>query len=351
MGSTRLRFLQKGLAVSSSVLAANLTTTHSAAAVYSQPGSNSQPGQGWNASLATFSHAGKGERILNPGTEAELYFHKGKGCLTHMWFGGAFPNYYKTLIRVYVDGETEAAIQMQLGLGHGIGFGDDAAPWGAVKLGKTGSQSGIYNTYRIPYGTEIRITAQRSPDSPADTQFWWIARCTDNLLPQVGGVVLPEHARLKLHKVEDHLAAPLDEITMCNVDGPGALYQATIQAMAQPLSGSPPSETFMEGCLRAYLNGNTTPELLSSGFEDYFLGTYYFNRGRYATDISGLTHKDEAAAQVSAYRFHDEDPLFFQRGLRLTCRCGDTEHATLQGTPYLAPQPTRFTTYAWVYHL
>lgn len=350
MSTTRLRFLQKSLALSTSAIGIDLASSAEAAASSRSVGTTGGM-QHWNGTLSTFSHAGKGEHVLDAGGEAELFHHRGKGCLTHMWFGGAFPNYHKTVVRVYVDGEQNASIQMQLGLGHGFGFGDDSAPWGEVKLGKTGSQSGIYNTYRIPYGTEIRITAQRSADSPADTQFWWIARCTDNLPLSVGGVILPERARLKLHKVEDHFAAPLDEITMCNVEGAGALYQVTIQAEAQPPSGTSPSETFMEGCIRAYLNGSTAPELLSSGYEDYFLGTYYFNRGKYATDISGLTHKDEATAQVSAYRFHDEDPIFFQHGMRLTCRCGDTEHATLQGQPYLNPQPTRFTTYAWVYHL
>jgi len=39
---------------------------------------------------------------------------------------------------------------MELMMGHGIGFQDDAAPWGIERIGKTGHPSGIYNTYRIP---------------------------------------------------------------------------------------------------------------------------------------------------------------------------------------------------------
>ena len=352
MPTTRLKFLKKIIALGSSAVAVDVAGQRFAAASSSTRTSiASRDEQIWNKSLTTFSHAGKGERILNSGNEEELFRHRGKGCLTHMWFGGAFPHYYKTMIRVYIDGERDASIQMRLDLGHGFAFDDDSAPWGAVKLGKTGSPSGLYNTYRIPYGTEIRITAQRSPDAPADTQFWWIARCTDNLLPRIGGVLLPAHARLKLHKLEDRLAAPLEELTMCNIEGAGALYQVTMQVACENKAGEPASETFMEGCLRAYLNGSTQPELLSSGFEDYFLGTFYFNRGKYATDLAGLTHKDEHTAQVSAYRFHDEDPVFFQHGLRLTCRCGDTENATIAGAPYLNPPPARFTTYAWVYHI
>jgi hypothetical protein len=41
--------------------------------------------------------------------------------------------------------------------------------------------------------------------------------------------------------------------------------------------------------MRAYIGGAKDPLMLSSGLEDYFLGTYYFNRGRYATPVAGLT--------------------------------------------------------------
>ena len=50
------------------------------------------------------------------GKEAELFRHDGKGRLTH--------------IRIYEDGENNASIDMELYLGHGIGFGDEFAPRG-----------------------------------------------------------------------------------------------------------------------------------------------------------------------------------------------------------------------------
>ena len=125
-------------------------------------------------------------------------------------------------------------------------------------LGKTGHPSGVYNTYRIPFGS-------------------------------------------------------------------GALYQVTIAGRGLQDRGDWTSLSFLEGCMRAYLDGSAEPVLLSSGLEDDFLGTYYFNRGRYANDLAGLTHFDPKARTFSAYRFQDQDPLFFRSGLRLTCRCGETE--------------------------
>ena len=135
-----------------------------------------------------------------------------------MWFGGDWPGYMETRIRVYVDGEPTASIDMELGLGHGIGFGDAAAPWGCARLGKTGHPSGIYNTYRIPFGSSMRVTAQRSKSSPDGAPFWWIVRGTENLPVSLGGVQLPPQARLRLHKLELFTAQPLEEFALCDLD-------------------------------------------------------------------------------------------------------------------------------------
>src|SRR5208282_2966914 len=64
--------------------------------------------------LKTFGTAGKQLTLLTTGQESELFHYSGRGCLTHMWFGGNFKNYGQTRIRIYVDGETNASIDMQM---------------------------------------------------------------------------------------------------------------------------------------------------------------------------------------------------------------------------------------------
>ncbi len=300
------------------------------------------------AALKTFSSIGKESRALDGGREAELLRHDGRGCLTHMWFGGDWPGYEKTRIRVYVDGEETPSIDMELGLGHGYGFGEAAAPWGGDRLGKTGHPSGVYNTYRIPFGKGVRVTARRPVGSP-DAAFWWIVRGTENLPLTLSGVRLPEGARLKLYRRENYTAKPLEEFDLCDVKGPGALYQVTIAGRGLRDRGDWKSLSFLEACMRAYLDGSADPVLLSSGLEDYFLGTYYFNKGRYANNLAGLTHFDPNARTFSAYRFHDEDPVFFRSGLRLTCRCGETEDGSKDGKMKGDPSETVYSTYTWVY--
>lgn len=295
--------------------------------------------------LKTFGTAGKQLTLLTTGQESELFHYAAKGCLTHMWFGGNFKNYGQTRIRIYVDGETNASIDMQIFLGHGIGFGDSSAPWGIARLGKTGDPSGVYDTYRIPFGKSVRVTAQLAPGAPEHPEFWWIIRGTENLPVVLGEVKLPAGARLKLYKLVDYTAQSLEEFPLCDVKGNGALYEVTMAAKGLRPGGDWTDLSFMEGCMRAYLGGSADPLLLSSGLEDYFLGTYYFNKGRYYTPVAGLTHFNPGEHEFSAYRFHDDDPIFFHQGLRLTARCGEKVNGHVVGNP---PQ-AEYTTYVWLY--
>jgi hypothetical protein len=301
--------------------------------------------------LKTFGATGKELSILTKDNETVLLHHRGNGALTHAWFGGNFPGYERTLIRVYVDNEEKPSIDMELGLGHGVGFNDNHAPWTTDKMGITGYPSGIYNNFRIPFGKEIKVTAQLCSDSPDKPKFWWIIRGIENLPVTLGGVQLPDNARLKLYKLENREFDPFTEFDMCNVKGKGALFLVTIAAkglrtFAENEGPRWMDLSYMEACVRAYFNDGKDTLFLSSGLEDYFLGTYYFNRGRYYSNIAGLTHLDTETNEFSAYRFHDDDPIFFQNGLRLTNRVGEQ----LSSVTLHNPPRTRYTTYVWIYH-
>jgi len=102
---------------------------------------------------------------------------------------------------------------------------------------------------------------------------------------------------------------------------------------------------YLEACVRGYLGEEEELLWLSSGLEDYFLGTYYFNRGRYYTPVAGVTHIDSKTSKLSGYRFHDSDPVFFTDGFRLTNRCGEK----IGDKVFHNPQPTTYTCYTWVY--
>jgi len=95
---------------------------------------------------------GKGQRVLKGGKEALLFEHQGAGCLTHFWFGGNFKGVENTRIRYYVDGEEIPSIDMDLYMGHGIGFNDNQAPWATKHIGKVGRQNRLSKNHRNPVG-------------------------------------------------------------------------------------------------------------------------------------------------------------------------------------------------------
>ncbi|WP_117879657.1 DUF2961 domain-containing protein [Aureibaculum luteum] len=294
-------------------------------------------------SLKTFGTMGKELKVLKKGSETELFSYQGKGCITHMWFGGQELKHID--IKIYVDGEVQPSIDMEMYLGHGIGFKDDFSPWGTERMGNIGGESGIYNTYKVPFGTNIRITAQLTAEGKELENFWWIFRGTENLPVEFNGVKLPDNARLKLHKLEKHKAQPLEEFSMCDIDGSGMLYQVTMEAKGLRKTNHWKDLSFMESCIRAYIGGKKEPLFLSSGLEDYFLGTYYFNKGRYTNMLAGLTHFDKEENEFSGYRLHENDPVFFQNGMRLTNRCGEE----IDGKIFHDPPATEYTTYVWTY--
>jgi hypothetical protein len=290
----------------------------------------------------TLGTAGK-EEMLHPGQELSLFSHQGKGCLTHMWFGGDWPGYESTRIRFYVDAETKPSIDMQLFAGHGIGFKDQSAPWGSGLVGKTGQPSGLYNTYRIPFGKSIRVTGQLGKTVESPQPFWWIFRGVENLPIWHGPIQLPQSARLRLQVRDSVMADPLEMLEIGQSSAAGALSQVMLAVRSKNFS-------FLEGMLRAQLDGAKEPLMLSSGTEDYFLGTYYFNRGMYHLPLAGLTHKAEAPngdCSFSAYRFHDEDPIFFHEGFRLTWRNGEEKGGKVYGP--VAPDRSQVTSYVWIY--
>jgi hypothetical protein len=132
---------------------------------------------------------------------------------------------------------------------------------------------------------------------------------------------------------------------MAEAKGAGMLYQVSMEAKGLRDTDHWKDLSFMESCIRAYENGSKEAMFVSSGLEDYFLGTYYFNTGRYANKLAGLTHFDTEKQEFSAYRLHEDDPIFFQNGLRLTNRCGEK----IGDKIFHDPPPTRYTVYTWIY--
>ena len=183
-------------------------------------------------------------------------------------------------------------------------------------FGKTGSPSGTFNTFPVPFATSINITVEilqgGKPGSPSSGGFWIIVRgrslwsaqadadagALSFALPGSAGVQLPHTARLRTVETKDVPVAGGATHALFNSSAArGAVYLVVLQVDA---SGGP---GFLEGCFRGMTPaGDRLKILLSSGTEDYFLGTYYFNKGGYENPVAGMTHKVTANCSDQARR-------------------------------------------------
>ena len=270
-------------------------------------------------------------------------------------------------IRIYIDGEEEASLDFLLFLAHGVGFTEDIEaayiPWGTRRIAHA-ADGGIYNTYRIPFSKSFRVTATH----PTGGAFFYIIRGVENLAVTVGELTLPSNTRLRLYKQVGVSLKPLEFIILASTSNTaGLLFQVTLAANSTDFN-------YLEACMRAVIDDSPNVTWLSSGTEDFFLSAYYFNKGVYHLDNSGLTYTNGKGV-MSAYKFFENDPILFSKSLQLLWRCGETinvnsgcpndwpppppsapSHETASYSPHhskepLAPQlaTTTVTTYTWIY--
>lgn len=149
-------------------------------------------------------------------------------------------------------------------------------------------------------------------------QFRYIIRGLIDVPFTVGGFQLPGNSRLHLYK-QDQVLAPLQFITLSNsTNAGGFLFLVTLNVQSD-------TPQFMEGCMRARIDGDNKTTFLSSGTEDFFLSAFYFNRGVYHGFQSGLTYNSSVnGTQIVAYKFFVDDPVLFSKSFQLIWRNYET---------------------------
>lgn len=255
---------------------------------------------GWplSAQTKTFSIAHKPGLGIKPGEELLLFNYSasapGAHSVTQSWFTGSlpWPEFGDTLIRYYIDGENHPSIAMTINNLVGLGDANTSAthehvpaPWGNAHHGSVGVGGGRYTAIRIPFGSNLRVTASMSQGQSQTRSLYCMFRGLENFPVTLGGLQLPLNARLRSVSTRGRLLAPTEWTTLVNTSsqankgkGGGAL----LMVMQTVKSGN---SHCLEGTHLATIDGVDT--ILSSGFEDYYLSGQYFDAGPFATAVSG----------------------------------------------------------------
>jgi len=314
----------------------------------------------YNEKMKSFSHAKKAGYCY-AGNEYPLFEYKnGPGVITEQWYtsGPCFDT--RTIIRYYIDGDTTPTIEGNLFMMHGIGFYNKTLPaWGTKWIGHTAQDGSLYNTFRIPFQKSIRI----SYSSYGSGRYWYIVRGVENFPVVIGDITLPSNAKLVLHKVENKVFPRLTYVPLVTTLKSGLIFSVILRGESQNFF-------YLEGCFGTVFtdaDNKTVTNFLSSGTEDMFLSAYYYNKGVFHTDDSGLTYM-KYPGTMSAYKFFHNDPVIMHGKFSLLWRVGevrsdgncwrntdDAENDTddyINFQPFnenMVPYPAKITSYVWTY--
>lgn len=183
----------------------------------------------------------------------------------------------------------------------------------------------------IPFSNSISISITNGNSSIAGL-LWW------NIAYQTG--VSNTWLRTRRLRTSFGTLSGLTQdqvVTLVNQTGlsPGRLRGVSLSIDSYP--GGASLNPALEGNVKIFLDGSSSPNYESSGTEDYFHMSNFFQGYPVptATESTGLTLKSGVTA--NAYRFHLQDPVLFSNALKVTWNCGESASgSTFSGTQRLA---------------
>lgn len=262
-------------------------------------------GQGWKVSPYV---------RVQPKTTFTLAEIQGSGAIQHIWLTPApldRTRWY--ILRFYWDDEAEPSVEVPLGDFFACGWAKYCQINSLAVCVNPGSAFNCY--WPMPFRKKAKITLEN-----IDDQVMTIYYQIDYVLSEVPADAAYFHAQFRR---EDPLKTKGLYTILDGVVGKGQ-YVGTYLAWEVHSTG-----WWGEGEIKFYMDGDQEwPTICGTGTEDYFCGSYNFDRkGQYTeftTPYSGLPQviRPDGAYQsqqrFGLYRWHITDPIRFESDLRVT---------------------------------
>ena len=260
-------------------------------------------GQGWKVN--PYVRINSGETF----TMAEI---EGPGAIQHIWMTPT-GNWKFSIIRIYWDDEKEPSVEVPVGDFFGMGWNEYTHLNSLPIQVNPGS---AFNTYWVmPFRKKCKITMTNINEHEAMTLYYQV----DYTLTQVPEDAAYFHAQYRRTKHN----ATSDYTIIDNVKGEGH-YVGVYMAWQVNNNG-----WWGEGEIKFFMDGDKKfPTIIGTGTEDYFLGSYNFDRhGKYVTfttPYAGLVQvlppdiTYRSGQRFGMYRWHIMDPIRFKKDLKIT---------------------------------
>ncbi len=259
-------------------------------------------GQGWKISPCIKIEAGK---------TFELADIAGPGAIQQMWMTPT-GNWRFSILRIYWDGEETPSVECPIGDFFGMGWCEYAPLNSMPVCVNPGSAFNCY--WEMPFRKHCRMTFENIADE--DMVLYYQINYTLTEVPEDCAYFHAQWRRTNPLPYKDVYTI------VDGVQGHGH-YVGTYMAWQVNNTG-----WWGEGEIKFYMDGDEWPTICGTGTEDYFCGSYNFDRGgqytAFSTPYAGLhqvirpdgTYKSQQ--RFGMYRWHIMDPVRFEKDLRVT---------------------------------
>jgi hypothetical protein len=260
-------------------------------------------GQGWKVNPFI---------IIKPQQTFTLAEIDGPGAIQHIWMTPT-GNWKFSIIRIYWDDEKEPSVECPVGSFFAMGWNEYAPLSSLAVCVNPGSAFNCY--WPMPFRKKCRITMENINDKDEMRLYYQI----DYTLTDVPADAAYFHAQYR----RTNPNTTSDYTIVDNIKGKGH-FVGVYLAWGVNNNG-----WWGEGEIKFFIDGDSKfPTICGTGTEDYFCGSYNFDRGgqykEFCTPYAGLhqvirpdgTYKSQH--RFGLYRWHIMDPVRFEKDLKIT---------------------------------
>jgi hypothetical protein len=252
---------------------------------------------------------------VQPGQTHVLLDAKGPGLITHIWLTFLGPeaqdwakqgsaNHQEMLLRIYWDGNPRPGVEAPIGDFFANCFGKRSE---VLSLPVIVEDADSYNCFwQMPFRKSAKIEILNESEKPISLLYYNIDWVRKKHVPKSAPYFYAQY-RQEYPVKQGH------DYVLLETQGKGH-YVGTVLAVR---TRSP--AWFGEGDEKIYLDGEQHASIWGTGTEDYFLSAWGLKKT--STPYFGVPYFDEwgiVGGKTSAYRWHINDPIVFERGIKVT---------------------------------
>jgi hypothetical protein len=273
---------------------------------------------------------------IKAGSTVTLADIKGAGSIRHIWFTINSPSPFhlrELVLRMYWDGETDPSVEVPIGDFFGTGFEYEDVPGGHrgqkyqswFSLPITVQDRAMNCYFEMPFGSGARITLSNDGTQDVPNLYFHIDY-QEYASTQRVAAAGRFHAQWRHERTR---AVPESETGGKNLNGKNnyvfmeakgkGQYVGTILNVFGLSTG-----WWGEGDDMFFVDGDTAQATINgTGMEDYFNNAWMFQK-EFNYPFIGYSQQGNRdwTGSHTMYRFHIEDPIYFQKSLRATIEHG-----------------------------